>query len=954
MFAKPVAIRFQPAQSRWLRMLMLLILVGLTMTSPSTAKAQFGLDFGGGGLATGGDPVTITAKFQPVGETQQAILEVKAEIEFGYHIYSMTQKDGLPSTVSIVGDKAKLVGPFVPDRKPAIHEATIDIPYETETFEGQVIWKALIEFKPGIDVSSQRLDLKYAGLACNASNCNPYNTDAKAAAEAPVSSVPAELLPKQMEEAESVSVEDARPLELPEGSPELTAGNTTLSGWLNATVVKPGEKVTLTIQSEMEPGYHTYAYLPASESVLEYAPSYMGVVGISGTEKTVEDFGFQPAKANQEPHPGILGAPEFSDSVQWTIEFDVPKNPGTQELILHGVLQSQTCDETSCNVPEQLQWHVSVKLSDETVKGKTPLVWAKLNSQAQELLADKEKAKAFLDGLQSPAATDVLEQETEAVGQFAGGDAFDVSRLAPQPFQDSQQYSLFAILGIALLGGFILNFMPCVLPVIGLKILSLVEQAGESRSKAIAFNSVYVLGMLSVFWILAALLAVMGLGWGSQFSSTLFNVVFAAVVFAMALSYLDIWEIVLPSFVGTHSTKLESKDGWMGTFFKGAVTTILATPCSGPGLATALAWCTGKPTWLVFVVFTFLGLGMGLPYILVAIFPPIISFLPKPGPWMNTFKQVMGFVLLGTVAFFLSYLDLEYLFPTVCFLMIVWFACWLVGRLTFSSTVTRWTTTWASSIAVLILGSYLVFGWQVSEKANEFLGGDFNQRFASEWNLVSAQKDRMNSFVDRQLNNRGGISGMQGGMLATRSDAQGKPVSLAAREHGGITWVPYSLQALEYYTNGDEPKTVFVDFTADWCQTCKVYERVVLHSEEISSRLGAEEVVAMIADKTHFNEEIDLLLNKLGGGNQIPLYAVFPKSDPYRPIVMDGTSITFANVNSVLDQVGVPAADDLADPDAPPAMVEKSADPVLDQEDGLPPVPTETVSLRTANSDSAM
>lgn len=921
-----------------------------------SAAAQFELFSGSGNdpFAVPNDPITLSATFQPIANTQQAVLEVHATIAPGYHVYSMTQKEGLPSTVTIKDKSVQRIGEFVASQAPVIHPPTIDIPYETETYEGQVSWRALIEFPEGKNPADQRLALNYNGLACNDSACNPYRTDLTAKAGAPVDKVPADLLASATtaDNASTNETKETREAVLPDGKESIEAGHATLTGWVNASAIKPGETVELVIRADLAKGYHTYQYLRPTEDANAYGPSYMGALGVSGTEKSILDFQFAQPKANKETHLGELDIPQYDDSVEWTLSFQVPKDPGSDRLVLHGVMQSQTCDHQGCDVPVQLQWHVALSLANESSKGRTPLVWSELESKARTLLTDNEKAEAFLDGLQSPAATEVLEQQAESANQFAGGSQYDVAKLQPQPFQNADQFSLIAILGIALIGGFILNFMPCVLPVIGLKILSLVEQAGESRAKAISFNTVYVLGMLSVFWILAFLISSKELGgWGSQFSSTLFNITFAGVVFAMALSYLEIWEITLPSFVGMQGSKLEQKEGWMGTFFKGAVTTILATPCSGPGLATALAWCADKPPSIIFLVFTFLGLGMGLPYIVVAIFPPLISFLPKPGPWMNTFKQVMGFVLLGTVAFFLSYVELQYLFPTICFLMVVWFACWLVGRLTYSSTATTWLSTWATSIAIILFSSYFIFGWQVSNRMNDLLGGNFNERFASDWNLMASQQYRVNSFVTRELNKRGGIPGSVGAtMVSNQSTNDGN----SDQEHGTITWVPYSLQALEYYTNGDEPRTVFIDFTAEWCVNCKVFERTVLHSDGISRRLKSENVVAMIADKTHFNEEIDKLLEKLGGGNQIPLYAIFPESDPYRPIVMDGTSISIDNVNSVLDQAGVPGISDLPDvSEAPPAMVDQDPPMLLDEENGLP-VPTETVGAVKASADNAM
>jgi len=415
-----------------------------------------------------------------------------------------------------------------------------------------------------------------------------------------------------------------------------------------------------------------------------------------------------------------------------------------------------------------------------------------------------------------------------------------------------------------------------------LKVLSLVEQAGESRAKAIAVNLVYVLGILSVFWVLAGLAAFASFGWGNQFSSAPFNIFMCGLVFAMALSFLDVWEITLPGFIGSGSTKLDNKDGWAGTFFKGVVTTILATPCSGPGLSTALAWCSGQHPINTFLVFTALGLGMGLPYIVIGFFPKSVSFLPKPGPWMNTFKEVMGFVLLATVCFFLSYIRYDLIFPTICFMFILWFVCWMIGRLDFSSTALSWVGTWAVGVLVITVGTLFCYGW-------DFGSEDKPSPVAKGYNILEGQANRVASFVDRQMENR---------------------AKLPESEHS-FKFEKFSLAALQHYTQGENPKTVFIDFTADWCLTCKVFEGTVLHSDSVYPRLQSKDLVAMVADKTNKNKEISDLLKSFGATEQIPIYAIFPKGKPFNPIILDGSSISISAMNDIFDKLGIDAPADL-------------------------------------------
>ena len=212
------------------------------------------------------------------------------------------------------------------------------------------------------------------------------------------------------------------------------------------------------------------------------------------------------------------------------------------------------------------------------------------------------------------------------------------------------------------LGGLILNIMPCVLPVIGLKILSFVEQAGHNRRRALMLNVWYSAGLLAVFFILASLaIGPQHLGWGELFGRPWFTITLSAVVFVMALSFMGVWEVPLPTFLGSGKTgELAAQEGAAGAFFKGVLTTFLATPCSAPIFAPALVWATAQPAWLTYTVFLSAGLGMASPYLLVGAFPALLRFLPKPGAWMETFKTFMGFVLMGTVVYLLAVLEPQY------------------------------------------------------------------------------------------------------------------------------------------------------------------------------------------------------------------------------------------------------------------------------------------------------
>lgn len=218
--------------------------------------------------------------------------------------------------------------------------------------------------------------------------------------------------------------------------------------------------------------------------------------------------------------------------------------------------------------------------------------------------------------------------------------------------------NIWSAIGFAFLGGMILNLMPCVFPVLGLKIMGFVQQAGEDPKKIKIHGLVFGAGLLISLWVLAgvliALITVGGktLGWGFQLNNPVFLAAMIVLIFVLALNLTGVFEM------GTSLTgvggDLQSKKGYKGSFFSGILTTLIATPCTGPFLGTTMGYTLQQPPAIALLVFTFLGLGIASPYILLSFFPALIKKLPRPGAWMETFKQVMAFPLYATVVFFLS------------------------------------------------------------------------------------------------------------------------------------------------------------------------------------------------------------------------------------------------------------------------------------------------------------
>lgn len=360
--------------------------------------------------------------------------------------------------------------------------------------------------------------------------------------------------------------------------------------------------------------------------------------------------------------------------------------------------------------------------------------------------------------------------------------------------------SLPLVIAMAFLGGLILNLMPCVFPVLGLKIMGFVDQAGAERSKVIAHGLWFTGGVLASFWILAgALIAIRAggeeLGWGFQLQSPLFVFGLALLLFVFALNLSGVFEI------GTTMTSvggdLTDKKGYSGSFFSGALATVMATPCAAPFLAPALGAALALPAAASMLVFTFVALGLALPYLLLSIFPGLVNRLPRPGPWMETFKQAMAFLLYATVAYLVWVLlgQVEERGALVLLLAIVVaaFAAWIYGRYAGLSSKPR--TLWIARGATVILL------------------------------LLSVQMGR------------------------------------SAMTRSGIGWREWSPGAVERLR---DDQIVYVDFTARWCATCQVNKQVVFRSDRVVEAFNQKDVTALKADWTNHDPEITRALEAYG------------------------------------------------------------------------------------------
>jgi thiol:disulfide interchange protein len=395
-----------------------------------------------------------------------------------------------------------------------------------------------------------------------------------------------------------------------------------------------------------------------------------------------------------------------------------------------------------------------------------------------------------------------------------------VAAVGPPPAR-----GIFTFLLFGFLGGLILNLMPCVLPVISLKIFGFIQQAGQSRQKIFRSGIAFATGIFAWFLALALLLiALKGGGrdvtWGGfQFTNAYFVLALSVIVLVFALNLFGVFEISLPQSMTRGLLSTTDRKDLLGSFFQGVFATVLATPCTAPFLGTALGFAFAQSPAIILAMFVAIAAGMSAPYFLLTAQPAWLRFLPRPGPWMLHVKQFMGFLLLATLLFLLYVLGaqrgLEGAIWASCFLLVISVACWMKGAFILP------TTSLAKRSIVLVLVLVLLVASGVY-----FIGEKFQST-----RLASAASP-------------------------LRGD-----------------WQPFTPERLQ--AELDQGHTVFVDFTAAWCLTCKFNEASVLESAEVRDAFARRGIVKIKADWTNGDPAITKLLRQFGRPG-VPLYVLYP------------------------------------------------------------------------------
>ena len=391
----------------------------------------------------------------------------------------------------------------------------------------------------------------------------------------------------------------------------------------------------------------------------------------------------------------------------------------------------------------------------------------------------------------------------------------------------------------AFIGGLILNIMPCVLPVIALKILGFINHAQHEPGRVRTLGLIYAAGVLVSFLVLAGV--VIGVkaagrhaGWGMQFGSPVFIVCLTTLITLVALNLFGVFEVTLGGHALSAAGQLASKQGAPGAFFNGLLATALATPCTAPFLAPALGFAFAQSSSLIVLVFLFVGLGLAAPYVVLSWNPVWLKFLPKPGVWMEKFKIAMGFPMLLTAVWLFNLAADDYGTNVLwlgVFLVLLALAAWIFGEF-----VQRGRT--GKGVAAIIVLILLIGGYAFA--------------------------------LENQLHWREPI-------------AIANSIATSPASPDAINWQPWSPEAVTKAQSEGHP--VLVDFTANWCLTCQVNKKIAIEIPSVRNKLKAISAVTLVGDYTHFPDNITEELNRYSRAG-VPLVLVYAKDVNAQPIML--------------------------------------------------------------------
>jgi len=593
-------------------------------------------------------------------------------------------------------------------------------------------------------------------------------------------------------------------------------GEASVSAVLNQSALRPGQDAVVAIVLEIKPGFHAQSHTPKDPNLIALTIKPGSVDGV-----TFGEVIYPPGK--DENYPGLGELNVYTGRTVFYVPVTVKADAKPGAVKLAGTLREQICNDNSCFAPENQAWSVETKVvgKDEAVE---PV--------SAELFKDYKPARGGGGATTKPAAT-------KPIGAAAGGG----NAAPPVTVADGKPtWGVTLALGAALFAGILFNVVPCVLPMLPIKVLGFAEIARHDRGKTVALASVFGLGIVSVFAILAVLILVLKkITWGQQFSNPYFAWGMVVVLFLLSLWLFGLLNVNLPPSVYAFQPSHET---YFGNYSLGVLTAVLSTPCTGPLFPPVMFWAQSQPVLIGVGVMLMVGVGMAFPYILLSCFPEAARRFPRTGAWAELFKQMLGFMLLGFTAFFAA------------------------GR--FTSPAGQW---WAVVPVATMAAFYLLARTvQLSKEARP----------------VGISSAIAVGIVAVTL------------LIACRFSGLFDPRPVNGAAGPTVNWVAYSDPTLDAARKAG--KIVLVKFTANWCLNCQYIEGTVFHDPQAIDALRKYDVVTVKADLTDEHAAGWSRLHELSATGGIPLTAIYAPG--YEQPIQISSVYTTSTLVKTLEQLG--------------------------------------------------
>lgn len=632
----------------------------------------------------------------------------------------------------------------------------------------------------------------------------------------------------------------------------------------DAPTAAPGKTFNVIVSADIERGAHMQSHKPLDE---DYIAAYVFAEPTDGLE--IGDVDYPPGVERTDKVLGKLS--EYSGKVAFKVPVAVNEDAGTQPRHVRGILQYQICNDSgTCYPPQRIEWSLPIRMEGGPAPATGDDEFAAATIPENDPGATRTGSEEADRAVQVPAdAAQRADRASDRTGAESTG-ATHPGANAPSPSGSSNlatwlssaeaffnRYGFTGVLAMAFIGGLVLNLMPCVLPVISLKVLSFVRQAGEDRGRILALGLTYCAGILVFFGFLAVLFATTGTGWGQLFQKPRVVIGLAAVVTAFALSLFGVFAVFTPKVIDHLGQKAAEREGLPSAFATGLLATFLGTACTAPFLSAAIGAATRYPPTQGAMIFMAVGVGMAFPFVLLSAQPAWLKFVPRPGPWMHTFEVLMGFLLLGTAVWLLNPLRDQIgdwgLLLTIIFLLFVSLAVWVKGRIQFGDPPSRKLAMNGLALAIVAVG------WLLPFRA-----------------MGTIDELRLDVSHRRKLIN-------DGKLFAQLDASQRGEVAWKPDWSRGIPWLEYDEQHVRRYVEAGY--TVFVDFTASWCASCKTNLKTSIDVEATRALMRELNVVPIEADYSSEDPMIKSVLARFKRAG-VPLYLVYSPGRPDDPQIL--------------------------------------------------------------------